>query len=219
VTEQSQWVSDDANQSILQGAQDFIRQHITNLYDHQRAQEIEREILKTRDQIEHQYSSWIDDKPSKFHLRFMSLLLASYRTLLELMTREEALDLVKKAVIEPNRQAIGEGVRYALDAASDPMSVLVNASREREEYFFGRTFTFDRYQDDEQAYILHVKRCFYHQFAVVNEAPELMQVLCEWDWIWAKAIEPSRHDFSFELPTTLGYGGDMCRFCFRRLTR
>jgi len=64
-----------------------------------------------------------------------------------------------------------------------------------------------------------VKRCFYHQYAQENSAPELMQILCEWDWLWANAIEPARHGFSFELPTTLGYGGDMCRFCFRRLTK
>ncbi len=219
MTEQNEWVSEEANQSILQGIYDFIEQQLTLRYGPQRAEEIDRTIREAQATIEQQHADWIDDEPSRFHLRFMAVLLAGYRTLTELMSKEEALALLTKAAIEPNRVAIGEGVKAALDHAPDPMLVLVDASKQREEYFFGKTFTFERHQDDQQAYILHVKRCFYHQFAVANGAPELMQVLCEWDWIWAKAIEPTKHGFSFELPTTLGYGADMCRFCFRRLTR
>ena len=216
MTEQSKWVSDDINQALLQGILDFITRHIARLHSSQRAQEVSQTICAMQAELEHQYASWLQDRPSKFHLRFMSLLLASYRTLSELMPQEEALTLVKTAVIEPGRQALTEGVKSALDYASDPMAMLVDASKQREEFFFGNTFSFERYQDDEQAYILHVKRCFFHQFALANDAPELMQVLCEWDWIWADAIEPARHGFTFELPTTLGYGGDKCQFCFRR---
>lgn len=219
MTEQNEWVSEDANQGILQGIYDFIGQQLNERYGPQRAQEIDRAIHQAQATLEQQHADWIDDEPSRFHLRFMTLLLAGYRTLTKLMTKEEVLALLTKAAIEPNRTAIGEGVKAALDDAPDPMRVLVDASKQREEYFFGKTFTFERHQDDQQAYILHVKRCFYHQFTLAHDVPELMQILCEWDWIWAKAIEPVRHSFSFELPTTLGYGGEMCRFCFRRLTR
>lgn len=219
MSEQNTWVSDDINQSILQGIYDFIRQQLTQRYGSQRVQEIDRAIRQTQTAIEEQHADWIVDEPSHFHLRFMALLLAGYRTLAELMPQEEALALLSSAAIEPGRAAIQEGVKSALDYAPDPMMVLIDASKQREEYFFGQTFTFERHQDDPQGYILHVKRCFYHQFALANDVPELMQILCEWDWIWGKAIEPARHGFSFELPTTLGYGGDMCRFCFRRLTR
>lgn len=219
MTEYSKWVSDDANQSILQGIHGVIGQQIVHLYGSQRAQEIDQTISHTQAKIEQQHARWIEDEPSKFHLRFMALLLASYRTLLELMPKEDVLALLTRATIEPNRRAIGEGVKYALDHAPDPMMVLVDASKQREELFFGRTFTFERHQDTHHAYILHVKRCFYHQLALENDTPELMQILCKWDWIWATAIEPAKHGFSFELPTTLGYGGDMCRFWFRRLTK
>jgi hypothetical protein len=219
MAEQNKWVSAEANQSILQGIHDYVEQQMARLIGPQRAQEIDRAIRQTQATIEQQHASWIDDEPSRFHLHFMALLLASYRTLVELMPKEEAVALLTRAAIEPSRTAIQEGVKAALDYAPDPMMVLVDASKQREEYFFGKTFTFERHQDDQQSYILHVKRCFYHQFALANNALELMQILCEWDWIWAKAIEPARHGFSFELPTTLGYGSDMCRFCFRRLTR
>jgi hypothetical protein len=216
MTEQSKWVSEDTNQAVLQGIYDIISQHMTSLHSPERAQELKQTIQEKQVEIEKQYANWIDDEPSRFHLRLMSLLLASYRVLQNVLPKDDTLALLKKAVIEPNRQVIQEGVRYALDYAPDPMSVLINASKEREENFFGRTFTFEPVQDDDKAYLLHVKQCFYHRFSVENGAPELMQILCEWDWIWADAIEPQKHGFSFELPTTLGYGGDVCRFYLRR---
>ncbi len=216
MTEQNQWVSKEANQAILQGIRDVISQRITSLHGAEHAHELEAKIQTMQTELERQYFDWIEDEPSKFHLRLMSCLLASYRALTELMPQAEALTLVKTALLEPNRAALREGVGYALDHAPAPMSVLVDASKAREAEFFGQTFTFERQQDDDRAYILLVKRCFYQRFAVANGAPELMQILCEWDWLWATAIEPAKHGFGFELPTTLGYGGDACRFCFRR---
>ena len=217
--EQNKWVSDDINQRLCQGFHYTIQQAIAQRYGSQRAQDAGRKILSLQSQIEKEYASWVDDEPSKFHLTSIALLLAGYRTLLEWMSKEDSLALLTFAMTEPNRQEIRDGVRYALDGSSDPMKVMVEASKQREEFFFGHTFTFERHQDDDQAYILHVKRCFYHQFALANEVPELMQILCEVDWVWAGAIDPTKHGFSFELPTTLGYGEDMCRFCFRRLTK
>ncbi len=217
--EQNKWVSDDINRRLCQGFHDTIHHAIAQRYDVQHAQDIDCKILSLQSKIEEEYAGWIDDEPSQFHLTSMALVLAGYRTLLEWMPKEESLALLTSAMTEPNRQEIRDGVRYALDNSSDPMKVIVEASKQREEFFFGRTFTFERHQDDDQAYILHVKRCFYHQFALANDVLELMQILCEVDWVWAGAIEPAKHGFSFELPTTLGYGADMCRFCFRRLTK
>jgi hypothetical protein len=203
----------------LQGIYAVIEQHIAGLYDAGRAQTLSKTIRAAQARIEQEQAERIEDQHSKFHLQLMALLLAGYRSLQGLISKEEALALLKRATIEPSLAAIGEGVKYALDQAPDPMQVLVEASRQRETDFFGSSFTFERYQDDQQAYILHVRRCFYERFARENGVPELMQILCEWDWSWARAIEPARHAFSFELPTTLGYGADMCRFCFRRLSR
>jgi len=186
-------------------------------YGHERAQALTSAIQTAQAELEQRYQGWIVDAASRFHLSFMALIVAAYRALSDVMPKPDALTLVKRAVIEPTRDVIQASVRTALDAASDPMRVLVEASKQREVYFFGRTFGFERRQDDDQAYLLLVTECFYHRFAVANAAPELMTVLCQWDWIWADAISPKRHGFSFELPTTLGYGGDACRFCFRRL--
>ena len=40
----------------------------------------------------------------------------------------------------------------------------------------------------------------------------LTPVFCDWDANWASAIDPARHGFRFERPTTLGLGGDGCYF-------
>jgi hypothetical protein len=219
MSEQSKWVSDDINRSIIREFHNTIERSVNERFGAQCAQDVDREILIAQSEIETAHASWIDDDMSKFHLHLMALLLASYRTLSGLISKDECLALLAAATFEPNRQQIRDGVKYALDSTTDPMQEMVTASKQREEFFFGRTFTFERYQDDPQAYILHVKRCFYHQFALANHVPELMQIPCEADWVWAEAIEPAKHGFSFELPTTLGYGADMCRFCFRRLSK
>jgi hypothetical protein len=217
--EQSKWVSEDINQSILQGVRDVINQHMTNLQNADRAEELDQKIQAEQAALEKQHASWVVDEPGKFHLRFMSLLLAGYRILQGVLTKDDALILLKKAAIEPSRQDILQGVRYALNYAPDPMKVLTDASKEREEEFFGQTFAFERIQDDNHAYLLHVNGCFYHRFSVENNVPELMQILCAWDWSWADAIQPEKDGFKFELPTTLGLGGDVCRFYFRRNPR
>lgn len=217
--EKNNWVSEDSNQSILQGIRNVIHQHVTASQNAERANEVDEKIQAEQAALEKQYASWVLDEPSKFHLRFMSLLLAGYRVLQSLLSRDDALVLLKKAAIEPSRQGILYGVRYALDTAPDPMTALTDASREREEHFFGRTFAFERIQDDSNAYLLHVRGCFYHKFSVENNVPELMQILCAWDWSWADAIQPEKDGFQFELPTTLGFGGDVCRFYFRRRSR
>ena len=43
-----------------------------------------------------------------------------------------------------------------------------------------------------------------------------MPVFCDMDTNWMDAVEPGRHGFRFERPTTMGYGGDRCRFWFIR---
>ena len=208
----------DINERILQGIDDGIEQRLSQIAAGPLAHEVRLRIRQDQVAIEAKHASWVEDDPSRFHLRLMARLLAGYRSMRELLDQEECLALLRSALIEPSRQPVRESVRRLLDDAVDPMAALVDISRVREETFFGRTFAFARHQDDSRAYLLHVVRCFYHQFAIANGVPELMDVLCEWDWIWAEAIDPVTHGFSFELPTTLGYGGDVCRFCFRRLS-
>lgn len=49
-----------------------------------------------------------------------------------------------------------------------------------------------------------------------NDATELGAAMCEFDGNWMSAIDPERHGFRFERPTTIGCGGTHRPFHFRR---
>ena len=184
-----------------------------------RAPELEADIRARQAEIEDRHAAWVEDEQSGFHLRFAALALAGYRTLLGVLSEEEARDLVRRALIEPSRRWVLEGTRQALDHAPDPFAVMTGISKDKEASFYGRTFDFERPQDDEHAYLLNITRCFWHRFVAANGARELMPIFCDWDTNWMDAVEPARHGLRFERPTTLGYGGDACRFWFIRAAR
>ncbi len=177
---------------------------------------LERTVRDGQAEVEERYAGWVEDEQSRFHLRFAALALAGYRALLDFAPRGEALGLIREALISPSRPWVLEGTRQALDHAPDPYAVLTSISKDKEASFCGRTFAFERPQDDEHAYLLNTTRCFWHRFAEANGATELMPVFCDFDTNWMEAVDPERHGFRFERPTTLGYGGDTCRFWFIR---
>ncbi|MFI0738969.1 L-2-amino-thiazoline-4-carboxylic acid hydrolase [Streptomyces sp. NPDC021100] len=51
-----------------------------------------------------------------------------------------------------------------------------------------------------------------------NGAGRLTPVLCAFDANRSDAVDPERHGFAFERPTTIGHGGPHCPFTFRRTT-
>jgi hypothetical protein len=176
-----------------------------------------QDIRAQRTDIETQHASWVEDDTSRFHLRLVALVLASYRTLVTVLPPNDTLALVRLALIEPGRPWVRRGTAAALDHAPDPLALMVEVSKEREASFYGSGFAFERERDDGQAYLLNVHRCFYHNFFTANGIPELTSIFCDWDTnTWAEAIDPTRHGFGFECPSTLALGGDMCRFQFRR---
>lgn len=56
MTEQTKFVSDEANQSILQGIHEVIERRIAQLHDGQRAQKITRAIRIAQTEIEQQHA-------------------------------------------------------------------------------------------------------------------------------------------------------------------
>lgn len=94
---------------------------------------------------------------------------------------------------------------------------MVAISKEREETFFGQSFVFDHPLDDDNQYIADVHRCHYHDVLAVSGAAQLTPILCAFDATWIDVIDPSRHGFTFERPSTIGTGGNTCPFTFRRM--
>lgn len=158
------------------------------------------------------------DVPSTHNLRYACVVLAGYEALAPQISDDQAVASLRAAFARSGT-FVREKTRAALDESRDPFRDLVNVSKEREASQFGPSFELRRVQDDDRAYLLEVRRCFWHDFFVAVGRPALTTVLCEFDANWIEAIDPPRHGFVFERPTTLGYGGTHCPFHFRRLTR
>ena len=157
------------------------------------------------------------DGQSTFHLRSMTLALAAYRVLQVSLPKEDAFEKVRRAFIEPGRADMLREMAEVMNSGPDPFRQVVAYSKSQEEQFFGSKFTFERVQDDDQAYKLHVNECFFHRFFSDNGAPELTKLGCDVNANWIDAIDPAKHRVLLDRPSLLGYGGDKCRFYFYRL--
>jgi hypothetical protein len=180
---------------------------------------VQDEIRAEQARLDRERATWVSDHQTAGHFEQTSRVLAAYRVLRARLAEDRALALLRRAFVEPWRALLGGPIARALDASPDPFRLLVDASRAKEAHVYGPSFAFERERDDADAYLLNIDRCFYHRYFVAHDAPELTRIFCDWDSAWIGAIDPARHGVSFERPTTLGYGGDRCRFQFRRLER
>ncbi|GAA4639926.1 hypothetical protein GCM10023196_103420 [Actinoallomurus vinaceus] len=156
------------------------------------------------------------DEPSRHNLRLTLAVVAAHEPLLPRLGRDAAFEAVRAALVEPLGHVVREGTLAMLDAAPDPFSAMVEVCKAQEEQAYGRTFTFERPVDDDREYLLEIHRCFYHDVLAANSATELTPALCAFDANWIEAIDPDRHGFRFERPTTIGLGGASCPFHFTR---
>ncbi|MGW2148794.1 L-2-amino-thiazoline-4-carboxylic acid hydrolase [Nonomuraea bangladeshensis] len=170
-----------------------------------------------QDELEAANRSRIVDEPARHNLRLTLALVAAYEVLRPRLGRQQAIDAVQAAFVEPFGDAMKEGTRAMLDHAPDAFRAMVEMSKSREEQAFGEGFVFERPVDDDERYHLDVRQCFYHDVLVANGAPELTPAMCAFDANWIEAIEPSRHGFRFERRTTIGLGGTHCPFHFDRV--
>lgn len=166
--------------------------------------------------LEVEHAAWRSDAPSARNLRYGCAVLAGYQALSPLLPAPAAGALRQAAFLQcgaPVRQK----TRAFLDQSPDAFAGLVTISKHREAEAFGGSFVFERERDDDQAYLLNVRRCFWNDFFASAGVPELTRVLCEFDRNWFEAIEPERHGLRFERETTLGHGGTHCPFHFYRV--
>ena len=158
----------------------------------------------------------IADAAAAGHLELGALVLETYRALEPLVPRDALLAAIRFAFTEPDRQDVLDATRAALDHAPDPFATLTAISKDREANYFGRGFVFDHPQDDTHASLVNIHKCVWNDFLREQRAAELMPVFCAYDHSWIEAIDSARHGVRFERPTTLGTGGDCCRFWFIR---
>jgi hypothetical protein len=164
--------------------------------------------------LEQLYGDLARDELSRHNLRYACWVLAAYEALAE-VDAADAIDLLRRAFLESGR-FVREKTREWLDQSSDAFRDIVLISKSREQLQLGDGFVFERERDDEQAYLLNIRRCFWNDcFAAMGHA-ELTRVLCEFDRNWFSVIDPAHHGLRFERETTLGWGGTHCPFHFWR---
>ncbi|MGW4637902.1 L-2-amino-thiazoline-4-carboxylic acid hydrolase [Sphaerisporangium sp. NPDC004334] len=156
------------------------------------------------------------DEASAFNLALSLAVLAGYQELAPQYRDDELHALLRTAFVEPMRATVQQATAAALDAAADPFAAMVDISRLRERYAFGAGFTFTHPRDDDGHYVAQVERCYYHDVLSANGAAHLTPVFCAFDANWIDVIDPERHGFAFDRPTTIGTGGQNCPFRFRR---
>ncbi|WP_433788733.1 L-2-amino-thiazoline-4-carboxylic acid hydrolase [Actinoplanes sp. CA-252034] len=149
------------------------------------------------------------------NIRFTALAIAAYDVVEPVCGPAEAAAIVEDCLNRPLRDDILAGTRGMLDHADDPFAALVDASREREETYFGPSFHFERPLDDHDTYVLDVRRCLFHEVLMAAGRGELQPILCRFDLNWADAIEPERHRLRFVRPVTFA-SGTTCRMLFTR---
>jgi hypothetical protein len=150
------------------------------------------------------------------NLRLGCAVLAAREELAAVVPAGELVELLTAAFVESGAWTTPK-VKAWLDGVEDPFRAMVAVSKQREEEDFGATFAFRRARDDDEAYLLDVERCFWHDLFGAAGHPELTQTMCAFDRNWFGAIDPDRHGFRFERATTLGLGGDHCPFHFIRI--
>lgn len=158
----------------------------------------------------------IADDAAVGHLELGALVLETHRALESVVPHEVLLEALRFAFVEPDRQAVQEGTRAALDHAENPFKMLTAISKDRETSYFGQSFVFEHAQDDGHANLVNIHKCIWNDFLREQQAVELMPIFCAYDHNWIEAIDTAQHSVRFERPTTLGTGGDCCRFWFIR---
>jgi hypothetical protein len=185
------------------------------------AQAVEPSFIEAVDaeraELELAHRGWLVDEAARSNLHMLAAVLAAYRVLAGRMPRDQLVSLLRETFAGQFRDVVRDGTARWLDAVEDPFREIVDLSKSREEHSFGAGFQFERERDDDQAYVLNVRGCFYHNFFAANGAPELTPIFCDFDLGWIEAIDPGRHRLRFERPTTIGHGGEMCPFRFFRL--
>ena len=174
----------------------------------------EKMISKSNNLVELN-KSLIQDQPSLDHLHTTSLIIVSYRTLKKIYAEEKVLEIIRYAFVD-SWSHITKKTEQFLNESRNPFKDMVEVSKQKEKEY-GETFTFYKKQDDDNAYLLEVKNCFYCKVLKLNKAEKLMPIFCDFDTVWMNAINPKKHQFKFDRPETIGTGGDICKFYFTRV--
>ncbi|MFC1949165.1 L-2-amino-thiazoline-4-carboxylic acid hydrolase [Chloroflexota bacterium] len=195
----------------------ILRKNVAKLSLEQKDR-VYQELERLAGQLAEENKSMIVDRAAMTHLGMTTLVLASYRVLLPYFKdNESVIDILEDVFAGVGQPWIKIYTRLILKFSRDPFRTMIKVSKKRIENNYGKTFTFEYSGDGQNCFVITTKKCFYYDFFVLNDIPELTRVFCSGDKNWFEQIKPDKHGFQFERPTTLGYGGSECPFKFTRV--
>ena len=161
------------------------------------------------------------DAPGHRWLMLCAVLLAAYRRLMPVVGNSAtAVSLLQASMTTPFRAGIQAFIRdrfgISQDAPREAFDRIAETFQERGEQRFGRAFTFVPLVTDARHSFTNITRCLFNDVFRANGAPELTQVCCAMDLVWADELSRPRYGVRFERSTTLAAGDDACRFRFFR---
>jgi hypothetical protein len=163
------------------------------------------------------YSYLVLDEKTRPHLRLTACVLASYQTLSsEKIDEDLVLGILEDVFVSIGRTTLKLYTQAMLTFSKDPFLTITSVGKRRAIEQYGEAWEF-KFEEAENLFVMTTTKCFYHDFFVSTGTEQLTRIFCSWDENWITQIEPTRHGFHFERPTTLGYGGTECPFIFKRL--
>jgi hypothetical protein len=164
------------------------------------------------------YSYLVVDEKTWPHLRLTACVLASYQALSsEKIDKDLVLGILEDVFVSIGRTTLKLTTQAMLTFSKDPFLAITSVGKRRAIEQYGEAWEF-KFEEAEDLFVMTTTKCFYHDFFVSAGTEQLTRIFCSWDENWITQIDPTRHGFHFERPTTLGYGGTECPFIFKKLT-
>lgn len=159
-------------------------------------------------------SHLIENELDEGNVQFAVLVVALYEAFLKIGKEEkEAFKYVCFAINEPIAPFMEQNTEAFLTASERPFKAIVEISKAREAYYFGKSFGFERLIDNNYGYVLQIKKCLFHEVLKALEYTFLQRIICQVDCGWIKGIKTDLHNLHFARPTTFATG-NTCQMWF-----
>ena len=159
-------------------------------------------------------SHLIENELDEGNVQFAVLVVALYEAFVKIGKEEkEAFKYVCFAINEPIAPFMEQNTEAFLTASERPFKAIVEISKAREAYYFGKSFGFERLIDNDYGYVLQIKKCLFHEVLKALEHTFLQRIICQVDCGWIKGIKTKLHNLHFARPTTFATG-NTCQMWF-----
>jgi len=159
-------------------------------------------------------SHLIENELDEGNVQFAVLVVALYEAFVKIGKEEkEAFKYVCLAINEPIAPFMEQNTEAFLTASEYPFKAIVEISKAREAYYFGKSFGFERLIDNDYGYVLQIKKCLFHEVLKALEYTFLQRIICQVDCGWIKGIKTALHNLHFARPTTFATG-NTCQMWF-----